>query len=117
MFLLTNLDFGLFYSREIFSKCFTGKVPAKIFIRRHPRKFIPAKCKYFAVCLNRESFFLGIQSNLSIADTFSRNGPNHGQTLIEIPLYTLIFFYKQGKNLFQPRLCLILNNRPIVIKQ
>ena len=26
------------------------------------------------------------------------------------------FFYKQGKNLFQPRLCLILNNRPYCYK-
>ena len=29
---------------------------------------------------------------------------------------TLIVFYKQGKNLFQPRLCLILNNRPYCYK-
>ena len=27
-----------------------------------------------------------------IADTFSRNGPNHGQTLIEIPLYSGQFY-------------------------
>ena len=31
-------------------------------------------------------------------------------------IVTLIFFYKQGKNLFQPRLCLILNNRPYCYK-
>ena len=30
--------------------------------------------------------------HLIIADRFSRNGPNHGQTLIEIPLYSGQFY-------------------------
>ena len=39
--------------------------------------------------------------HLVIADTFSRNGPNHGQTLIEIPLYSGQFY--SGHIFSEPR--------------